>query len=125
MIYAKVNGIIIWITFTSQTFPAEALVISVSFPDVIGALAPAVTVALVNTVSTLRIAERFTLTHKTFAINNRGKAGFLPFDIMSQTNSFHFTNIAELSQFSFSEEIHCFIFVRMVEILVHSLDQAL
>jgi hypothetical protein len=52
--------------FTSQTFQ-EPLVIPISFPDVIGALAPTVTVALVNTVSTLRIAERFTLTHKEYA----------------------------------------------------------
>jgi len=33
-------------------------------------LAPTVIVALVDTVSALRIAERFTLTQKEFAINN-------------------------------------------------------
>jgi hypothetical protein len=61
--------------FTSQTFQ-EPLVIPVSFPDVIGALAPTVTVALVNTVSTLRIAERFTLTHKAFSIITDAKLDF-------------------------------------------------
>jgi hypothetical protein len=52
--------------FTSQIFQ-EALIIHVFFPDVIGTLAPTVTVALVNTVSTLRIVERFTFTHKELA----------------------------------------------------------
>jgi hypothetical protein len=61
--------------FTSQTFQ-EPLVILISFPDVIGALAPTVTVALVNTVSTLRIAERSTLTHKAFSIITDAKLDF-------------------------------------------------
>jgi len=51
---------------SEQTFQ-EALIIPVSFPDVIWTLAPTVTVAFVNAVSTLGIAERFTLTHKELA----------------------------------------------------------
>ncbi|MCJ7632506.1 hypothetical protein MUP77_08970 [Candidatus Bathyarchaeota archaeon] len=79
---------------TSHTFPAEALVIPVSFPDVIGALTPTVTAAFIDAGSALWQVKKSTLTHKTFAINNRCRAGFLPFDIMSLTNPFHFTNIS-------------------------------
>jgi hypothetical protein len=66
------------------------LLIFLSSPDVVGALIPTVAVTLVNAVSTLRIAKSPTLTHKAFAINNRCRVGFLPFDTISQTNAFHF-----------------------------------
>ena len=61
--------------FTSQTFQ-EPLIFPVSFPDVIGALIPTVSVALVNAVSTLRIAERSTLTHKAVSIITNAKLDF-------------------------------------------------
>jgi hypothetical protein len=51
--------------FTSQTVQG-ALIISVSFPDVIGTLAPTVTATLVNAVSTLRQVKKPTLAHKAF-----------------------------------------------------------
>lgn len=42
----------------------KALVISISFPYVIGTLAPTIRVTLINTISTLRITENTSLTHK-------------------------------------------------------------
>jgi hypothetical protein len=77
---------------TSPIFQ-EALIIPVSFPDVKGALTPTVTAAFIDTVSALWQVKKSTLTHKAFSINNRCRAGFLPFDIISQTDAFHFTNI--------------------------------
>ena len=59
-------------------------VISFSFPDVKGALPPTVTTAFINAVSTLWQVKKTTLTHKTFAINNRCRAGFLPFYVISK-----------------------------------------
>jgi hypothetical protein len=47
-------------SFTFQ----EELIIPVSFPDVVGAFIPTVTIALINTFSALRIAKNPTLTHK-------------------------------------------------------------
>jgi hypothetical protein len=44
------------------------LVISVSFPDVIGAFAPTVRTALVHAIPAFRIAKIIAFTHKTFAI---------------------------------------------------------
>lgn len=62
----------------SQTIQG-ALVLSVSFPDVVWTLAPTVTAAFVNAVSALGQVKKPTLTHKTFSINNMHKAGFLSF----------------------------------------------
>jgi hypothetical protein len=53
--------------YALQTAARMIRSISFSSPDIVRILAPTVTVALVNTVSTLRIAERFTLTHKEYA----------------------------------------------------------
>jgi hypothetical protein len=41
----------------------ETLVVAVSFPDVIGAFAPAVRSTFINAVSALRIAEEISSTH--------------------------------------------------------------
>jgi len=54
----------------------RALIVPISFPDVIWTLTPTVTAALVNAVSALRIAEKPTLTHKTFSINNNAELHF-------------------------------------------------
>jgi len=54
--------------FTSQPFQ-ETLVISVSFPDVVGTFAPTVRTTLVHAIPAFRIAKITTLTHKTFAIS--------------------------------------------------------
>jgi hypothetical protein len=70
--------------FTSQTFQ-EALIVPVSFPDIIGALTPTVRTTLVHAIPAFRIAEISRLTHKAVSINNRCRAGFLPFYITSQT----------------------------------------
>jgi hypothetical protein len=77
--------------FNSQTF-REELVIPVSFSDVKGTLTPTVTTAFIDAVCTLGQIKKPALTHKTSAINNICRGGFLPFVIMSQPNSFHFTN---------------------------------
>jgi hypothetical protein len=71
--------------FHSINSPAITLVIPVSFPDVKGALTPTVTTAFIEAVSTLGQVKNPTLTHKTFAINNRCRAGFLPFYVISKT----------------------------------------
>lgn len=47
-------------SFTFQ----EILTIPVSFPDVVGTFTPTVTVALINTVSAVRIAKNSALTHE-------------------------------------------------------------
>jgi hypothetical protein len=70
--------------FHSINSPPVALVIPVSFPDVKGALTPTVTTAFIDAVSTLGQVKKPTLTHKTFAINNRCRAGFLPFYVISK-----------------------------------------
>ena len=54
--------------FTSRTFQ-EALIIPISFPDIIRALTPTVTVALVDAASTFWQVKKPTLTHDAFAIN--------------------------------------------------------
>jgi hypothetical protein len=72
--------------FTSQTFKG-ALIIPVSFPDVIGTLTPTVTAAFVDAVSTLWRVKNPTLTHKLFSINNKYKHGFLPSGIITQNNA--------------------------------------
>ena len=74
--------------FISQTF--QELIFPVSFPDVIGALIPAVSVAFVNAVSALRIAEWSTLTHKAVSIITNAKLDFCLSILRSQTNSFSF-----------------------------------
>jgi hypothetical protein len=48
-------------------------------------LTPTVTTALIDAVSTFGQVKKPTLTHKTFAINNRCIAGFLPFYVISKT----------------------------------------
>ena len=87
---AEINWITIFLHFTAFQ---KALVIPISFPDVIGTLPPTVRTTLVNAIPAFRIAEKSTLTHETFAIDNRCRAGFLPFYIMSQINPSHFANI--------------------------------
>jgi hypothetical protein len=64
-----------------------ALIIPVSFPDVIGTLTPTVTAAFVDAASTLWQVKNPTLTHKTFAMNNKCKAGFLPSGIITKDNA--------------------------------------
>jgi hypothetical protein len=56
-------------------------------------LTPTVTATFVDTVSALRVTERFTLTHKTFSINNKYKPGFLLFHTMTRNNSSSFAKI--------------------------------
>ena len=75
--------------FHSINSPAVALVIPVSFPDVKGALTPTVTTAFIDAVSTLGQVKKPTLTHKTFAINNRCRAEFLFFYAISKTVCAH------------------------------------
>jgi hypothetical protein len=48
-------------------------------------LTPTVTATLVNAIPAFRIAKNPTLTHKPFSINNKCKAGFLPFGIMAHS----------------------------------------
>lgn len=55
--------------FTSQTFQ-EALVISVSFPDVVGTFAPTIRTTLVHAIPAFRIAKNPALPHNAFAISN-------------------------------------------------------
>jgi hypothetical protein len=56
----------VFLLSTSQTFQ-EALVILVSFPDVIGTFAPTVRTTLVHAIPAFRIAKNPTLTHKEYA----------------------------------------------------------
>jgi hypothetical protein len=48
-------------------------------------MTPTIATALVNAVSALWQVKKPTFTHKTFALDDRCRAGFLPFYIMSQT----------------------------------------
>jgi hypothetical protein len=64
---------------TTTTVTIAAIMMeSVSFfsPDIVRTLTPTVAAALVNTVSTLRIAERSTLTHKAVSIITDAKLNF-------------------------------------------------
>jgi hypothetical protein len=79
---------------------AVALVIPGSFPDIKRALPPTVTTALIDTVSALGQVKKPTLTHKTFAVNNRCKAGFLPFYAISKTICAH----SKLLEFSNTQQ---------------------
>ena len=73
----------------SRTF-REALIVSVSFPDVKGTLPPTIGATLVHAIPALRIAKKHTLTHKTFSTDNRCRAAFLPFYFKSKTISLSF-----------------------------------
>jgi hypothetical protein len=53
-------------------------------------LTPTVRTTLVHAIPAFRIAKKPTLTHKTFAINYRWRAGFLPVYILPQANSLSF-----------------------------------
>jgi len=53
------------------------LVVAVPFPDVVRALSPTVTAALVNAVSALGQVKKPTLAHKSFSINDIYMVGFL------------------------------------------------
>jgi hypothetical protein len=52
----------------SETFQ-EGLVVSISFPDVKGALTPTVAAAFIDAVSALRKAEKSASNHKSIAIS--------------------------------------------------------
>jgi hypothetical protein len=60
---------------TSQTFQ-EALIVPVSFPDVVGTLTPTVRTTLVHAIPAFRIAEISRLTHKAFSIITDAKLDF-------------------------------------------------
>ncbi len=77
--------------FSLHKHSKKQLVISVSFPDVEGALTPTVTAAFIDAVCALWQVKESALTHKTFAINNKCIAGFLPSYYIPHL--FHFTNI--------------------------------
>jgi len=60
---------VLFYLFSSQTFQV-ALVIPVSFPDVIRTFTPTVRTTLIDAIPAFRIAKNPPLTHKNFAINN-------------------------------------------------------
>jgi len=57
---------VLFYLFSSQTFQV-ALVIPVSFPDVVGTFAPTVRITFVDAISAFRIAKNPAFAHKEYA----------------------------------------------------------